>query len=287
LNGPGAARWGEFTADLFTLSGEVAIVTGGLGRLGSQYTATLARAGAAVAVFDKSSTIGPLVKSLIDGGLPVSVHQVDLTDRPRVCAATDQVAARFGTPTILVNNAGLGSSPDAAAAENGPFETYPESAWDAMLDSHLKTALFASQAFIAAFRRAGRRPSAGSIINISSTYGVVTPDQAVYAYRRAAGEEYYKPIGYAVAKSGVLNFTRWLAEYCAPLGIRVNTLVPGGVEEPGHPPAFIAEYVRRTLLGRMAHDGDYNGAVLFLAAPRASGYMTGATLVVDGGWTAR
>ena len=152
----------------------------------------------------------------------------------------------------------------------------------------LKTALFASQAFVAAFRSAaGARPSTGSIINVSSTYGVVTPDQTMYEYRRAAGAVYFKPVGYSVAKSGVLNFTRWLAEYCAPLGIRVNTLVPGGVQEPGHPEAFVAEYVKRTPLGRMARDDDYNGAVLFLAAPRASGYMTGATLVVDGGWTAR
>jgi NAD(P)-dependent dehydrogenase (short-subunit alcohol dehydrogenase family) len=273
-------------AELFTLQGEVAIVTGGLGRLGSQYAATLARAGASVAVFDVSTTVSPELSSLIDAHLPLSVHQVDLLDRDRVVAVTHDVAARFGTPTILVNNAGLGSSPDASVDENGPFETYPEASWDAMIDSHLKTALFASQAFIAAFR-AGARPSTGSIINVSSTYGIVAPDQNMYAYRRAAGADYFKPVGYSVAKSGVVNFTRWLAEYCAPLGIRVNTLVPGGVQEPGHPEAFVSEYVKRTPLGRMARDDDYNGAVLFLAAPRASAYMTGATLVVDGGWTAR
>jgi NAD(P)-dependent dehydrogenase (short-subunit alcohol dehydrogenase family) len=274
--------------DLFTLNGEVALVTGGLGRLGSQYVATLARAGAAVAVIDVAAKVSPQVQALIDSGLPVAVHQADLLDRPRVMAAVDVVATRMGAPTILINNAGLGSPPDAPAAENGPFENYPESSWDAMIDSHLKTTLFASQAFISAFRRGSAGKSRkGSIINVSSTYGVVTPDQSVYAFRRNGGAEYFKPVGYSVAKSGVLNFTRWLAEYCAPIGIRVNTLVPGGVREPGHAPEFVNEYEKRTPLGRMAADDDFNGAVLFLASSRASGYMTGATLVVDGGWTAR
>ena len=199
----------------------------------------------------------------------------------------DMVRMR-GAPTILINNAGLGSSPADAALETGPFEDYPEPAWRAMLDSHLTTALVASQAFIAAFKRARaeRGNLAGSIVNVSSTYGVVSPDQSMYAFRRRGGAEYFKPVGYSVAKSGVLNFTRWLAEYCAPFGVRVNTLVPGGVQETGHAPEFVAEYSRRTPLGRMARDDDYNGAVVFLASS-ASAYMTGATLVVDGGWTAR
>src|SRR5262245_21207546 len=274
--------------DLFALDGEVAIVTGGLGRLGSQYAATLARAGASVGVIDVASAVSPLVQSLIDDRLPVSVQHADLLDRARLVSVVDAIAARLGTPTILINNAGLGSPPDASAAENGPFETYPEASWDAMIDSHLKTAFFASQAFIAAFRRgAAGRSLRGTIIDVSSTYGVVSPDQSVYGFRRNGGAEYFKPVGYSVAKSGVLNFTRWLAEYGAPLGIRANTLVPGGVREAGHAKEFVAEYEKRTPLGRMAADDDFNGAVLFLASSKASGYMTGATLVVDGGWTAR
>src|SRR5215475_5716640 len=141
------------THDLFSLDGHVAIVTGGLGRLGSQYAATFARAGAAVAIFDVAPSVPAPVQALVDAGLPVAVHRVDLVDRAGVFAATTAVAARFGAPTVLVNNAGLGSSPDAPASENGRFEAYPESSWDAMLDSHLKTALSAAQAFIDAFRR--------------------------------------------------------------------------------------------------------------------------------------
>ena len=272
---------------LFGLSGQVAVVTGGAGRLGSRYACALGRAGASVAAFDLPGRASPHVDAMIADGGPVSRHAVDVTNRAAVDAALTEVAARFGTPTILVNNAGLGSSPSDAALETGRFERYPESAWDAMIASHLKSALVMSQAFIERFRHPnGARPSGGSIINISSTYGVVSPDQSVYEYRRRGGAEYFKPVGYRVAKSGVLNFTRWLAEYCAPFGIRVNTLVPGGVREKDHAPEFIAEYEKRTPLGRMAVETDYDGAVVFLASP-ASAYMTGATLVVDGGWTAR
>ncbi len=275
-----------YLSSLFGLSGHVAVVTGGAGRLGSRYVRALAEAGASVAAFDLAGRTNADVAESIAGGAAVSAHAVDVTDRAAVDAALDSVEKRFGTPTVLVNNAGLGSSPADAALETGRFERYPESAWDAMIDSHLKSALVMSQAFVARFRSADRTLLGGSIINVSSTYGLVSPDQSVYDYRRRGGEEYFKPVGYSVAKSGVLNFTRWLAEYCAPLGIRVNTLVPGGVREADHAPEFIAEYEKRTPLGRMASETDYDGAVVFLASA-ASAYMTGATLVVDGGWTAR
>jgi NAD(P)-dependent dehydrogenase (short-subunit alcohol dehydrogenase family) len=269
---------------LFRLDGDVAIVTGGNGRLGSQYAAALADAGAAIAVLDRVERPHARVADLIARGAPVSSHAVDVTRRDEVDRAVADIARTVGAPTILINNAGVGSSPADAALETGAFERYPESAWDAMIESHLKSALVASQSFIACFRRHQRER--GSIVNISSTYGVVTPEQAVYDYKRKSGAEYFKPVGYSVAKSGMLNFTRWLAEYAAPIGIRVNTLVPGGVREPEHDPAFVAEYVKRTPLGRMADVDDYDGAILFLAS-RASAYMTGAMLVVDGGWTAR
>ena len=259
------------------------MVTGGLGRLGSEYVRTLAEAGAQIAALDIAGSPDRF-SALTDAGHRIRTEVVDRTRKDEVDAAFARFTEALGAATILVNNAGLGSSPAAAGQENGPFEDYPEAAWDTMIDSHLKGTLFASQAFIRHFRAAGH--TAGSIVNVSSTYGVVSPDQAVYDFKRAAGQVYFKPVGYSVAKSGVLNFTRWLAEYGAPLGIRANTLVPGGVREAEHHPDFVREYERRTPLGRMANADDYNGAVLFLASP-ASAYMTGATLVVDGGWTAR
>jgi NAD(P)-dependent dehydrogenase (short-subunit alcohol dehydrogenase family) len=273
------------SAALFSLDGEVAIVTGGTGRLGSQYARALSSAGAAVALFDVAPA-GPSLDALVASNARVSTHAVDTTNRSAVERAIGEVGERFGTPTILINNAGLGSSPADATLETGRFECYPESAWHAMIDSHLTSALVVSQSFLAAFVAAKRE--AGSIINISSTYGVVSPDQSMYEFQRRDGREWFKPVGYSVAKSGMLNFTRWLAEYCGHqrLGVRVNTLVPGGVREQNHSPEFVAEYEKRTPLGRMAREDDYNGAIVFLAS-NASAYMTGATLVIDGGWTAR
>ena len=284
---------GHYLADLFGLAGHVAVVTGGMGRLGARYVAALAEAGASVAAFDLPGRESPLVQSAIASGRPVSIHEVDVTRRAAVDSAIGDVARRYSTPTILINNAGLGSSPADMALETGRFERYPEHGVgrDDRIASEERAgdvAVVRRAVSIGGRDRATATPStlSGSIINISSTYGVVSPDQTVYDYRRQGGAEYYKPVGYSVAKSGVLNFTRWLAEYCAPFGVRVNTLVPGGVREPDHAPEFVAEYEKRTPLGRMAADTDYDGAVLFLAS-RASSYMTGATLVVDGGWTAR
>lgn len=270
-------------AEMFALDGQVALVTGALGRLGREYVATLAAAGAAVGAIDIAGDRSAFA-GLTDRGLRVHVEVADLAKKDETDRAIEAIARALGVPTVLVNNAGMGSSPAAAGNENGPFEDYSEAAWDTMIDSHLKTTLFATQAFIRRYR-AGKK-TAGSIVNVSSTYGVVTPDQSIYDYKRTGGATYFKPVGYSVAKSGVLNFTRWLAEYAAPLGIRANTLVPGGVREAGHAAEFVKEYEKRTPLGRMANDSDYNGAILFLASP-ASAYMTGATLVVDGGWTAR
>jgi NAD(P)-dependent dehydrogenase (short-subunit alcohol dehydrogenase family) len=270
----------EMLRAMFGLDGQVAIVTGALGRLGREYVRTLVQAGASVGALDVAGDR----ELFADLGGRAQVELADLSRKADADRATDALVARLGAPTILVNNAGMGSSPAAPGSENGRFEDYPEAAWDTMIDSHLKTTLFASQAFIRHFRAAGQR--GGSIINVSSTYGVVSPDQSIYEYKRQGGATFFKPVGYSVAKSGVLNFTRWLAEYGAPLGIRANTLVPGGVKEDGHAKQFIAEYEKRTPLGRMAKESDYNGAVLFLASS-ASSYMTGATIVVDGGWTAR
>jgi NAD(P)-dependent dehydrogenase (short-subunit alcohol dehydrogenase family) len=248
---------------LFDISGRVAVVTGGLGQLGSVYVEGLRERGMKVAVFDIAAEDG-----------------VDVTDRPSIEAATERVVAELGVPHLLVNNAALDSPPDAPAEEVGPFETYPESSFDQVMDVNVKGTLLCCQVVGAAMAREGR----GSIVNISSVYGLLSPQQDVYEFRRRGGETFTKPVAYSVSKSAILNLTRYLATYWAKDGVRVNTVTLAGVYND-QPAEFLEAYTARVPLGRMAEAREALGAVVFLASD-ASSYMTGANLVVDGGWSA-
>ena len=251
------------TDSLFDLSGRVAVVTGGLGQLGSVYVAGLRERGMTVAVWD------------VDADDPV-----DVTDRASIEAATERLVAESGVPHLLVNNAALDSPPDAPAEEVGPFETYPESSFDRVMDVNVKGTFLCCQVVGAAMAREGR----GSIVNISSVYGLLSPQQDVYEFRRREGEAFTKPVAYSVSKSAIFNLTRYLATYWARSGVRVNTLTLAGVRS-NQPAEFLEAYTPRVPLGRMAEAEECLGAVVFLASD-ASSYMTGANLVVDGGWSA-
>lgn len=270
------------TRGLFRLDGRTVVVTGGLGQLGVQFTAALREAGARVIVLDVAVTEETVPAHVGRGAGPADPMLVrcDITDRQAVHAALDRIVAAWGVPHGLVNNAALDAPPDAPLEENGPFETFPESSWDRVMAVNAKGAFLLCQAFGGAMAREGR----GSIVNVSSIYGVVSPDQSLYEYRRQAGEAFYKPVAYSASKSALLNLTRYLATYWAPRGVRVNTLVLGGVFNR-QDPRFLEGYHRRAPLGRMARADEYNGGVVFLLSD-ASSYMTGAELVMDGGWTA-
>jgi NAD(P)-dependent dehydrogenase (short-subunit alcohol dehydrogenase family) len=263
---------GEAVTDpLFDLSGRVGIVTGGMGQLGSVYVAGLAERGMRVAVFDVAA-----------GAVPsgVEAYEVDVTDRSAVAEAARAVEAEWGVPHLLVNNAALDSPPDAPAEEVGPFEDFPEASFDRVLDVNVKGTLLCCQVVGGAMARAGR----GSIVNVSSIYGLLSPVQDLYEFRRREGEAFVKPVAYSVSKSAILNLTRYLATYWAKEGVRVNTLTLAGVWND-QPPEFVEAYSARVPMGRMLDAREALGAVVFLAA-EASSYVTGANLVVDGGWTA-
>jgi NAD(P)-dependent dehydrogenase (short-subunit alcohol dehydrogenase family) len=250
--------------ELFSLRDRVAVVTGGEGQLGGEVVRALEERGARVAVFD----------------LQGDRFCVDVTDRAAVDAATEEVVREWGTPHVLVNAAALDSPPDAPAEEVGPVESYPESSFDEVMNVNVKGTLLCCQAIGARMAAEGR----GSIVNVSSVYGMLSPVQELYEFRRRGGEEFYKPIAYSVSKSALYNLTRYLATYWAKSGVRVNTLTLAGVWN-GQPQEFLDAYAARIPVGRMADVKEVVGPVVFLASD-ASSFVTGANLVADGGWSA-
>jgi len=264
---------------LFSLKNKTAIVTGALGLLGKKHCEALAEAGANVVVADiNEAATESFALSLGEnhGGL-----KVDVTSEQSLKIARDKILTRYGTIDILVNNAAINDMFEnpGLAKELSAFENYPLDAFKKSLDVNVTGVFLASQVFGSVMAEQG----SGSIINIASTYGIVGPDQSIYRDERGEQTFYKSPV-YPVTKGAVVNFTRFLAAYWGHKGVRVNTLSPGGVENAQNE-FFIQNYSAKTLLGRMASPADYQGALVFLAS-EASAYMTGANLVVDGGWTA-
>lgn len=268
---------------LFSLEGSVAIVTGGLGLLGQQHCQALATAGAHVAVADLDGARAAAYAAELEHTRgPRSVgDRVDVTDPTSVAAFATLVEQTLGPVDVLVNNAAIDDRfvADPLGDPPGRFEHYDLGRWRAMVDTNLTGTFVACQAIGSAMARRGR----GSIINVASTYGIVAPDQSLYL-RDDGSQAFFKGPAYPASKGGVVSFTRFLATYWGPRGVRVNALSPGGVRN-GQDAFFVEKYSARTPLGRMAEPGDYNGPLIFLASD-ASSYMTGANLVVDGGWTA-
>ena len=268
------------TKDLFDLSGRVVVVTGAYGLLGRQFCRALARRGVRVAAFDLAADPARAENAFGADHEKILSVRVDVRSHDSLDAALDIVNAQMGVPHGLINAAAIDSPPDAPAEENGPFESYPERSWDHVMDVNVKGTMLCCQAVGGQMAEAGR----GSIVNVSSTYGLVSPDQRLYDYRRDAGEPFFKPIAYSASKSAVLNLTRYLSTYWAGRNVRVNTVTFGGVFN-NQDPQFVKAYSARVPLGRMAREDEYNGALVFLLSD-ASSYMTGSNLVIDGGWTA-
>lgn len=264
---------------IFTVVGEIVIITGAAGQLGLQYTNTFLERGAIVVAIDikKSALLQELENHYKER---FAFINCDLTKIESVKFALTQIQDRFGPPTILINNAAIDSPPNAPKEETGPFEVYPESSWDKVMDVNVKGVFLACQVFGSVMAQNKK----GAIINVSSIYGVVSPDQSIYEYRRLRGEIFNKPVAYSVSKSALLNLTRYLAVYWAKSNVRVNTLVIAGVEND-QDAEFKNAYCKRIPIGRMALQEEYNGAIVFLAS-NASNYMTGSELKIDGGWTA-
>lgn len=266
----------------FGLAGRAVIITGGAGLLGADYGRALAAAGAHVVVADVDGPAAEALAAEISraSGVHALAARTDVADPASVRAMVDRTLDEFGRVDALVNNAAIDPKFDAAHAgsHQNSFEDFPLEAWQQALAVNVTGMFLCAQAASRPMLKAGR----GVIVNIASTYGLVGPDQRIY--QREGAPPQFKPVSYTVAKAAAIGLTRYLATYFAGKGIRVNTLTPGGVFA-GHDEEFVRRYSSRTVLGRMAEKGEISSALLFLVSD-ASSYMTGANLVVDGGWTA-
>ena len=261
--------------DLMNLEGRVALVTGGGGHIGSAICDALGELGTSIVVLDllPKASAETAARVRETRGVETMDLVADLSDEASVRQVPDAVMGRFGRLDILVNCASLVGTSDLKGWAV-PFAQQLPEAFRRAVDVGLIGPLTLTQGCADALAALGH----GSIINVGSIYGIVGPDMALYE-----GTEMANPAGYAAAKGGLLQLTRWLATVLAP-EIRVNAVSPGGVWRD-QPEEFHKRYVARTPLRRMAREEDLKGAVAYLASD-LSAYVTGHNLVVDGGWTA-
>ncbi|WP_240137167.1 SDR family NAD(P)-dependent oxidoreductase [Streptomyces sp. MUM 178J] len=253
----------KYLADLFSLDGRTALVTGGSSGIGRAIAGALARAGAGVVIVARrEAELAAAVGELTDGGCRAARVSADLSTRDGVRAAAEEAAGAFGEPDILVNCAGVNLRP--------PLDDLGEDVWDATMAVNLEAPYLLGQRFGPGMAERGF----GRIIHITS-------QQAHRAFVRSGA--------YGVSKGALESLARSQAEAWSPYGVTCNTLVPGFVPTPlnahlSADPERVAALAARTMVGRNGLAGDFAGAAVFLAS-RASAYVTGQAIHVDGGFS--
>jgi NAD(P)-dependent dehydrogenase (short-subunit alcohol dehydrogenase family) len=260
----------------YDMSGRVVVLTGGTGRLARHYAVVLSEVGANVVLVDLDQAMCDEVAAELrhQFGTDAMGLQIDISNKEEVVAGFSKIWDHYGRIDVLVNNAAANQLTVFDGKLVG-FEDFPLEFWQDNLDVNLTGAFLCSQS-------AGKRMTeqgSGVILNIGSVYGVVACDQRIYGDTGINSS-----VAYATTKSGILNFTRYLASYWQGKNIRVNCLSPGGVfNNQGEP--FLSNYTGKTMLKSMADLDDLASALLYLVSD-ASKWVTGANLMVDGGWTA-
>jgi NAD(P)-dependent dehydrogenase (short-subunit alcohol dehydrogenase family) len=261
--------------EMMSLDGRVALVTGGAGHIGRAVANALAELGASIAVVDIAVQGATEAATALAANFPVSAaaFPCDFEQPVAVKELPRRVCEKFERIDVIVNCAAfVGTSGLEGWAV--PFEQQSAETWRRALEVNLTAPFILVQAAAEELAASGQ----GSVINISSIYGLAGPDWRLYE-----GTNLGNPAAYAASKGGLVQMTRWLATTMAPK-VRVNAIAPGGVFRQT-PEPFQSRYVARTPLGRMAREEDMKGAVAYLASD-LSAYVTGQCIAVDGGWTA-
>lgn len=257
--------------DSFSLSGKVALVTGGAGLYGRQVVRAIAEAGAETFVASRDlDKLEALAAQCRDEGLNVTALQYDQGDEASILALRDAILRRSGRVDVLVNNS-------VARPMKKAYQDDAEAFAESMRIN--ATGLFL---ITRAFGDAMAERGSGSIVNVGSIQGMIAPDPTIYRGTTMSG--WYPD--YFFHKGGMINFTRFTASYYGAKNVRCNCVSPGGFQTDTMPEAFVRQYSDRTFLGRLANATDLMGAIVFLASD-ASAYITGTNLPVDGGYTAK
>lgn len=268
----------------FDLKDKTAIVSGGAGLLGREFCKALASAGCNIVLADNNELNIDEAEEEVIRSAPnnrVLKQILDVTDPESISESVALVKREFRKIDILVNSAAIDSKFDKNSdiSSFSSFAEFPRALWNQSIEVNLTGTFLLTQEVCRIMETYGK----GSIINLGSNYGMVGPDQRIYK-KKNESKQSYKPVVYSVCKAGIIGFTKYLAAYYAGTEIRVNTLTPSGVFNE-HDDEFVENYAGRTILGRMSNKNEFWGGVIFLASD-ASSYMTGANLVIDGGWTA-
>ena len=261
---------------MFRLDSQVAIITGAAGLLGKQHAIGLSDFGANVVLTDLNVELcRERAKRIAEQNrVQAMALQCDVTQKDSWQVLLEDVLSQFGRVDILVNNAAF-TTQSPSANYDAPFPDFPLADWCQILEVNLTGTFLGCQVV----GRQMLKQQSGSIINMASLYGVVSPNHRMYP-----GTGIHQPVAYSVSKAGVIALTRYLATLWADRGVRVNCITPGGVYNQ-HPDLFVSRYANLSPASRMAHREEMRGALVYLASS-ASAYCTGHNLVVDGGWTA-
>jgi len=262
---------------LFSLKNKHFIVAGGSGQIGFVISKAISEAGALVSIVDIDHELG-LEKLKSYKNQKVKLYKMNVCSKSDIVSKLKNIRDERGKIAGLVNCfhfKGNSRKLDPGSSFFTDFEKYSEDSWDLVHDVNLKGAFLMCQAIIPYLKES----KSGTIINISSTYGIVSPNKNIYG-----NSGINSPISYATSKAAIIQLTRYLATHLTDYNIRVNALTPGGVENE-QSQEFIENYCKLTPLKRMAKPEDYQGGIIFLLSDSSS-YMTGSNLIIDGGWTA-
>ena len=261
--------------ELISLKGRSAVITGATGGLGKHMASTIVELGGNVILVDRPGSNYSTLLSKLKEGSTVDIQCVDcdLESEESRGELIARVNKDYSTGLdILINNAAFGGATDLDGWVT-KFEDQSVETWRRAIEVNLTAAFDLSKGLSKTLGRNGR----GSIINVSSIYGVNGPDHSLYE-----GTSMGNPAAYAASKGGLIQLTRWLATTIAP-DVRVNVISPGGVYR-SQPSEFVERYEAKTSLGRMATEEDFKGVIAYLSSDLSS-YVTGQNIVVDGGWS--